>query len=50
MMTLQELLENFGGAQKEGRGSDMRIFNKALLARQASRLLQRPDSLCAWVL
>jgi hypothetical protein len=29
---------------------DMRLFNKALLARQAWRLVQFPDSLCARLL
>jgi hypothetical protein len=29
---------------------DMRLFNQALLAHQASRLLQQPDTLCAQVL
>ena len=29
---------------------DFRLFNQALLARQAWRLISRPDSLCAQVL
>jgi hypothetical protein len=29
---------------------DMRLFNQALLARQAWRLIQQPNTLCAQVL
>jgi hypothetical protein len=40
------MLKNFGGMGFR----DMKLFSKALLARQAWRLIQYPNSLCAWIL